>query len=239
MNGYELSRGFVDWAFENPSKIRPIHYAVFFFAIEHCNRLGWKEEFGLPSYMVMEAIGVKKHSTFSDALKDLEDWGFVTLVQKSKNQYTANIITLNAMPKKGKAQGEALDKARSKHREEQREKQPQGTVTIDKQVNPETLNPETTPKGEEIVLPFDSENFKAQWQLWKAYKKKQHRFTYKHEASEQAALTSLNNMATGQERKAIAILHHTMANGWKGFVAPKDEGTSTKMTVEDILNGVN
>ena len=122
---------------------------------------------------------------------------------------------------------------------EQREKQPQGTVTIDKQVNPETLNPETTPKGEEVVLPFDSENFKAQWQLWKAYKKRQHRFTYKHEASEQAALTSLSNMATGQERKAIAILHYTMANGWKGFVAPKDEGTSTKMTVEDILNGVN
>lgn len=239
MNGYELSRGFVDWAFENPSKIRPIHYAVFFFAIEHCNRLGWKEEFGLPSYMVMEAIGVKKHSTFSDALKDLEDWGFVTLVQKSKNQYTANIITLNAMPKNGKAHGEALDKARSKHREEQREKQPQGTVTIDKQVNHETLNPETTPKGEEIVLPFDSENFKAQWQLWKAYKKKQHRFTYKHEASEQAALTSLSNMATGQERKAISILHYTMANGWKGFVVPKDESTSTKMTVEDILNGVN
>lgn len=100
-------------------------------------------------------------------------------------------------------------------------------------------NPLNPPKGEEVVLPFDSENFKAQWQLWKAYKKKQHRFTYKHEASEQAALTSLSNMATGQERKAIAILHYTMANGWKGFVAPKDEGTSTKMTVEDILNGVN
>ena len=239
MNGYDLSRNWFNWCFEHPDKINTNHTALYFFCIEHCNRLGWKEEFGLPSYMVMEAIGVKKHSTFSDALKDLEDWGFVTLVQKSKNQYTANIITLNAMPKKGKAQGEALDKARSKHREEQREKQPQGTVTIDKQVNPETLNPETTPKGEEIVLPFDSENFKAQWQLWKAYKKKQHRFTYKHEASEQAALTSLSNMATGQERKAIAILHYTMANGWKGFVAPKDEGTSTKMTVEDILNGVN
>jgi hypothetical protein len=103
----------------------------------------------------------------------------------------------------------------------------------------ETIYPLNPPKGEEVVLPFNSENFKAQWQLWKAYKKKQHRFTYKHEASEQAALTSLNNMATGQESKAIQILHHTMANGWKGFVVPKDEGTSTKMTVEDILNGVN
>jgi DNA gyrase inhibitor GyrI len=46
MNSYELSRNFYDWAFENPEKIKPNHAALYFFAIEHCNRLAWKEKFG-------------------------------------------------------------------------------------------------------------------------------------------------------------------------------------------------
>jgi hypothetical protein len=135
MNSYDLSRSFVDWAFENPSKICPIHYAVYFFAIEHCNRLGWKKEFGFPTYMAMEAIGVKKHSTFASALKDLEDWGFVTFIQRSKNQYTANIISLNALPKNGKA----LDKARSRQGDEQGKSTGRSRVTINKQENPVTI----------------------------------------------------------------------------------------------------
>ena len=65
MNSYELSRKFWDFAFENPDRIKPIHAAIYFFAIEHCNRLGWKEKFGLPSQMVMEAIGVKNWRTYS------------------------------------------------------------------------------------------------------------------------------------------------------------------------------
>ena len=42
LNVYDLSRNFWDFAFENPSKIKPTHCALYFFAIEHCNRLGWK-----------------------------------------------------------------------------------------------------------------------------------------------------------------------------------------------------
>ena len=167
MNGYDLSRAFVDWAFENPSKVRPIHWAVYFFAIEHCNRLGWKQEFGLPSYMTMEAIGVKKHATFASALKDLEDWGFISLIERSKNQYTANIITLNAMPKNGKAQGKALDKARSKHREKHGQSTGSGMVAIDKQENPKTLNPKTplySPNGEVGEGP-SFEEWQQYWRL--------------------------------------------------------------------------
>ena len=68
MTSYELSRSWFDFCFENPEKIRPIHTAIYFFAIEHCNRLGWKEKFGFPSQMVMEAIGVKNWRTYSKAL---------------------------------------------------------------------------------------------------------------------------------------------------------------------------
>jgi hypothetical protein len=108
INSYELSRKWFDWSFENPEKISPNHAAIYFFAIEHCNRLGWRNKFGFPTQMVMDAIGIKKHQTYIKYFNDLVEWGFFELVQKSINQYSANIISLvSAKPKSGKA----LDKA--------------------------------------------------------------------------------------------------------------------------------
>ena len=90
MNSYELSRRWFNWSFENPEKIRPIHGIIYFFAIEHCNRLGWKDKFGFPSQMVMEAIGIKNWRTYSKALNDLVEFGFIEMIEKSKNQYSSN-----------------------------------------------------------------------------------------------------------------------------------------------------
>jgi hypothetical protein len=133
MNSYELSRKFWDFAFDNPEKIKPIHSAIYFFAIEHCNRLGWKEKFGLPSQMVMEAIGVKNWRTYSQGLNELIDFGFIKLLEKSTNQYSSNIIAIVNFTK---ADTKALDKALQKHGT----KQGQSIVSIDKQ---ETKKQET------------------------------------------------------------------------------------------------
>ena len=126
MNSYELSRKFWDFAFENPDKIKPIHAAIYFFSIEHCNRLGWKEKFGLPSQMVMEAIGVKNWRTYSQGLNELIEFDFIKLIEKSTNQYSSNIIAIVNFTK---ADTKALDKALQKHDT----KQGQSIVSIDKQ----------------------------------------------------------------------------------------------------------
>ena len=130
MNSYDLSRNFWNWAFDNPEKISPNHAAVYFFAIEHCNRLGWKEKFGLPSQMVMDAIGIKKHSTYIRYFRELIEYKFFDLIQKSSNQYSSNIISLsNALPKKG----QALDKAISKHGAKHTANQKEYNKTINKE----------------------------------------------------------------------------------------------------------
>jgi hypothetical protein len=136
MNGYDLSRNFCNWAFENPDKVKPIHYAIFYFAIEHCNRLGWKDKFGLPSQMVMEAIGVKNWRTYAAGLHELVEFGFIEMVEISKNQYSSNII---AIVKNTKAPTKALDKALQKHST----KHSQSTVSIVKQetINKEQIHP--------------------------------------------------------------------------------------------------
>lgn len=131
MNGYELSRNWFDWCFENPEKISPNHSAMYFFIIEHCNRLGWKEKFGLPTEMTKDAIGIKNYRTYTNTLNDLIEWGFIKLIQKSKNQHSSNIV---AIVKNTKAHTKALDKAMQK----QSQKQSESTVSINKPNNIET-----------------------------------------------------------------------------------------------------
>lgn len=132
INGYELSRAWFDWCFENPDKVNPNHHAVYFFAIEHCNRLGWKEKFGFPTTMVKDAVGIKNYRTYINAFNDLAEWGFIKLVEKSQNQYSANII---ALVKNTKSGAKALDKALQKHNA----KHCKSNVSIDKQI--QTLEP--------------------------------------------------------------------------------------------------
>ena len=137
MTGYDLSRNFFDWCFENPELVRPIHIALYFFAVEHCNRLGWKEKFGFPTQMTMDAIGVKNWRTYIKALNDLVEWGFFELLEKSKNQYSANVI---AIVKNTKANTKALTKAQQKHIQKHSRSTYKSTVDINKHINKEPIN---------------------------------------------------------------------------------------------------
>jgi len=141
MNGYELSRIWFDWCFENPDKISPNHSAVYFFAIEHCNRLGWRKKFGFPTEMVKDAVGIKSYNTYIKTLNDLVEWGFIEMIERSKNQYSANIVALS---KFDKALDKALDKAIVKHVL----KQSESIDSIDKLL---TTNKETVNSSFEVI----------------------------------------------------------------------------------------
>jgi len=130
MNGYELSRNWFDFCFLNPDRIKPTHTALYFFIIEHCNRLGWKEKFGLPTTMAKEAIGIHSYNTYINTLNDLVEFGFVKMIQKSKNQYSSNIVALSNFDK---AHDKALDKALIKHVTKQSESTIQSISSINKQ----------------------------------------------------------------------------------------------------------
>lgn len=137
MNSYELSRKWFDWSFENPEKISPNHCALYFFAIEHCNRLGWREKFGFPTEMAKDAIGIKSYNTYIKTLNDLVEWGFIIMIERSKNQYSSNIIALSNF---NKALDKALDKAIVKHVTKQGESTSESICSINK---PITIKPIT------------------------------------------------------------------------------------------------
>ncbi len=164
MDIYKLNRVFWDFAFENTGKIKPAHIAIYQFAIEHCNRLGWKRNFGLPTSMVIDAIGIKSYSVFKAAFDDLVEFGFFDVLQYSKNQYSSNII---ALKENRKANTKALDKALTKHSKSKAkskeqsndESNPQSSVesnmSIDKQVyNYTNLHGNISPDEKNDLVPL-------------------------------------------------------------------------------------
>lgn len=170
LSGYELSRNFFDWCFENPELVKPTHIAIYFFAIEHCNRLGWKQKFGFPTQMTMDAIGVKNWRTYIKAFNDLCEWGFFELLEKSKNQYSANVI---AIVKNTKAHTKALSKASQSHIQ----KQSNSIVGINKLYNQEPIN-----LIKEQIVSFcknNSDDVFLSFESWRDYLIKQHDVTLK------------------------------------------------------------
>jgi hypothetical protein len=132
MNGYNLTRDWYDYKFDNPEKVKHVHSDLYFYIIDLWNRLGQKERFGIPTLVTMEAVGIKSYNTYKNTLNDLMSFGFVLLVSDSKNQHNSKIIALSKINKaQDKAQDKALDKAHTKA-------QDKALDTIVKQRNKET-----------------------------------------------------------------------------------------------------
>lgn len=212
MDIYSLSRNFWDYSFENPDKLKPNHAAIYFFAIEHCNRLGWKDKFGLPTTMVMEAVGIKNYKTYHSALMDLVDIGFIKLLEKSKNQYSANLIAIVNFTK---ANAKALTKAMSKHSTKHVQKQVQSTDSIDILIYFNTILPD-----------YQYSDFRVeQIKKWISYKiEKKEKYT---KLGFEAFLKKWEHKSDDQFEEMIST---AMASNWKGLFEPKQpiNGTNDK-----------
>jgi len=137
MNGYELTRNWFNFSFENhEAKVQ--HTALFCWIVELNNRLGWKKEFGLPTIDTMEGLSIGNKNTFLAALSDLEKWGFIKIIKPAKNQYQACIISI-CCSESATAQGTALDTALIRQRNSTGYGIDDGSVPIDKQLNIETI----------------------------------------------------------------------------------------------------
>ena len=216
INGYELSRNWFDFANDNISKLRPIHTALYFSIVEQCNTLGWPQEFGLPSAMTMHLIAISSYKNYYGALNDLIEFGFITMVSRSKNQHTANVVSLS---KKyiGKKLGHVKNTEAStiySGKKDIGEDLSEGSV-----IKP--LKPKKTKK---VSFPFDSENFIKLWGTWKQYRKEQFKKKYISVISEQKALKILVTCSGGVESSAISIIEKSIAQGWKGFFELKQNG---------------
>lgn len=135
MTGYELSRAWFDWSFENPDLNTPNHTALYLWYVEKWNRCGQKDKISVTTSESMDAIGIKSRNTIAKIFADLVEWGFVKIITESKNQYSCNIISLaQNLSKHEYSTDKALDKALIQHSN----KHEYSTDTINKQRNKET-----------------------------------------------------------------------------------------------------
>ena len=104
----------------------------------------------------------------------------------------------NALHSKKTTKGKK--KAYAKHMEDENENE-DGNVIINKN---------------EVIMPFNSENFKKAFQLWIDYKKQQFNFRYKA-IGLQGCLKDIGDLSGGDEGKAIELIHHAIKKGWKGI----------------------
>ena len=172
------------------------------------------------------ALGMTKKQVRS-SMKKLENSGEVAR-ERAREGQLVTLVKWEKLQGWGDQEGTHLGTLRA------REGHDEGTQRATTKEGKEYKEGKEVKKEQEVFLPFDTDVFKSQWQLWKQYRKQQHRFTYKSPASEQAALTELGKMSSNQESAAISILHHTMAHGWRGFVAPKEEESNGMINVADI-----
>lgn len=111
MNGYDLTRNWYSYKFENVGIVKPCHSDMYFYIVDLWNRLGQKENIGLPTSVTMECLGIGSYNTYKKTLQDLIDFGFIKLIKESKNQHHSKVI---AISKNDKATDKALDKANIK-----------------------------------------------------------------------------------------------------------------------------
>jgi hypothetical protein len=151
INGYNLSRTWFNFCLDNPDKIKPNHTALYFWAIETFNRFDWKQKVGLPTSHAMEVLGIKSYNTYIGTLNDLVEFGFIKMVERSKNQYSANIIALSNF---NKAQVKATSKHLIKQSESTIQSNSESISSITKPIN------NTKPINLETIKSIDSRKLK-------------------------------------------------------------------------------
>lgn len=218
-SGYELSRAWFDFAFENQDILTPSHTAMYSWFIELNNRMGWVYKFASPASQTMAAIGLKSYNTYKKIFDDLVNFGFVKMIVESKNQYTACVIALS---KNNKAHDKALDKALMKHVTKQSESTIQSIDSINKPLNKETNKPTNRDKEQfrEIArTSFENEkcafgsDFKKVWLVLiqeKQWMKK----------SQSAYDFNLKRLMKFEEEFSIALVEAAIAGEYKGVVFP-------------------
>lgn len=261
INGYSLSRAWFDFAFEK-KECKVQHTALYMWIIELNNRLGWKEQFGLPTHDTMEGLSIGNKNTYYSALRDLNDWGFVTIVVESKNQYQATIIEI-CRSKSDTALTPALDTALIQHerqhcsgidasivpivKPETNNKLTNKPKTISKETKNNSASPQT-PKNIKLVrstedlkelarLSFENNNCIFENEFKKAWLKllSEKKWSTK---SQSAIDASLKNLMKYDEVFAQTLVENAIAGEYQGVTFPSTDNDYKKFKSNGITKNI-
>jgi len=94
-NIFNVSKGWFNMSFRD-HRLKSAHTAFIFYCIDLNNRLAWVQNFGLPANHTCQVLNFS-YKTFIKTLNELIEFGFIEMIEKSTNQHTSNIISLNLL----------------------------------------------------------------------------------------------------------------------------------------------
>lgn len=151
VNIFNLSKEWFAYVAENRN-VKSNHSNLYFFILNKWNLLFWKQQFGLPTENTMQCLNILSYKTYIKTLLDLNDFGFIKIIERSKNQNTANIIeVVNNTKAEVKANTKALIKADAKASPKQVQSEDQSIVSIIKLLNKETIKLLNNKKNSDLV----------------------------------------------------------------------------------------
>jgi hypothetical protein len=96
INIFQLTKVWYEYKAEH-SDLTGNHTDFLFFCVDLNNRLAWKNVFGLPAIETSEFLNIS-YNTFRKILSDFTDkHKLIRIVEKSKNQFTSNKISLDLL----------------------------------------------------------------------------------------------------------------------------------------------
>lgn len=178
----------------------------------------------------MCACGIKSPNTYHKALKNLISYGFVKLIQESKNQNTSTIISLSAYSKNKPASKSADKSALDSALIQQVSQQVSKPEEHNKQINKEQINKETIQS-----LTVVSERTELELLLIEF---KRSRAKLKRPMTDKAMELLLKKLSEYSEPEQIAMLEEAIEKGWQSVYPPKTENKAGKnvKVMEAIAN---
>jgi len=157
---FDYTRSWWEFAFDH-GDVKPLHHAIYFYSLQLNNMLGWKKEFGFPTSQAMEATGIRSYNTYIRAFRDLVDWGVIDLIEKSENQWKANVIALSKIDK---SLYKSLDKSVLNHMSNQERNTVQNSDSINKPKTNRTKNLKKEKGNETRALDFLNKNYPSRFE---------------------------------------------------------------------------
>lgn len=238
MNGYELSRVWFSNTYNHPDKFSPIDSALYFWIIEVFNRARWPEKIYLPSGQAMQHICCKSYKAYMNSFNKLEAEGFIKVVERSKNQHTANII---ALVSNAKALTEASTKATTNASTEASTEALTNASTVYKNIEHTTKNIE--PFASEVQFPDNfTDDHKKLWFQYEQVRESIPKPPYSP-AARQLAITEFVRSCTLDPKKYTEGLKASITGAWvspKWFAPKIDKYTpepQTKSTYDRKFKG--
>lgn len=228
MNGYNLIRDWYNYKFSNPSKVKAIHSDFYCYLIDRWNRLGQKKEFGLPTDVTMEALGIGSYNTYKKVLNDLVDFGFVNIVKKSINQHQSKIV---AISKFDKALDKSLDEANNKAHDVTRD-------TIIKQENKETkeqINNTIESIDFDYLLKYINDSFGRSFKVVNTKVKNKYKSLFKQGYTKVQIKEAIDNIKNNQYHKDLNYQYCTLEFFSRAETIDKYSNV-TNMVKNDLMN---